>query len=71
MSCGRFIVSATVYVPLDNERLIARMRPVLSQQELEALLVGADDAPLAWIDDPTERKDRFSGCSPTAAVPTF
>ena len=26
--------SATVYVPLDNERLIARMRPVLSQQEL-------------------------------------
>lgn len=52
--------SATVYVPLDNERLIARMRPVLSQQELEALLVGADDAPLAWIDDPTERKDRFS-----------
>ena len=38
--------SATVYVPLDNERLIARMRPVLSQQELEALLVGADDAPL-------------------------
>lgn len=55
-----FRESATVYVPLDNERLVGRMRPVLSQQELETLLTGADDAPLAWIDDPTERKDCFS-----------
>lgn len=55
-----FRESATVYVPLDNERLVGRMRPVLSQQELETLLTGVDDAPLAWIDDPTERKDSFS-----------
>ncbi len=55
-----FRPSATVYVPLDNERLVGRIRPALSRQQVEALLDGAGEPHLTWLEDPTERKNRFA-----------
>lgn len=51
---------ATVYVPMDNETLTARMKRILSLEELEALFDGAqEDGPL-WLDDANERKALYS-----------
>ena len=48
--------SATIYVPVDNEKLVARMRRLLSAQEIDSLLgaVALEDVP--WVDDPNERR---------------
>ena len=51
---------ATVYVPLNNERLTERMKRVLSPQELEALLAAAVRNEPLWLDDPNERKHLYS-----------
>lgn len=51
---------ATVYVPLDNERLTGRMKRVLSTQELETLLAETVQTEPLWIDNPNERKQLYS-----------
>ena len=51
---------ATIYVPTDNELLCSRMRPVLSEPEIESLLQSAAGASISWIDDPNERKQVFA-----------
>lgn len=51
---------ATVYVPLDNERLTERMKRVLSAEELEALLAETAQTEPLWIDNPNERKQLYS-----------
>ena len=51
---------ATVYVPAENEELTARMKRILSPEELEALLDGArEDEPL-WLDDANERRTLYA-----------
>lgn len=51
---------ATVYVPAENGELTARMKRILSPEELDALLNGArEDAPL-WLDDANERKSLYA-----------
>ncbi|WP_139650944.1 CarD family transcriptional regulator [Raoultibacter phocaeensis] len=47
---------STVFVPLDNERLIGRMRTILSPEELIGLIEDISDKPLMWIEDESERK---------------
>lgn len=47
---------STVFVPLDNARLIGRMRCILSAEELLDLISAAPEEPLMWIDDESERK---------------
>ena len=51
---------ATIYVPTDNELLCSRMRPVLSEPEIESLLQSAAGESISWIDDPNERKQVFA-----------
>ena len=46
---------SSVYVPCDNPDLVARMRPLLSREEIDLLLSDADDVKIAWIDDRNER----------------
>ena len=48
---------ATVFVPMDNELLCGRMRPILSRDEIEALLT--QDETLDWPEDHNERRQRF------------
>ena len=46
---------SSVYVPCDNPDLVARMRPLLSREEIDSLLSAADDVRLEWLDDRSQR----------------
>ena len=46
---------SSVYVPCANEELVARMRPLLSRDEIDVLLSDADEVRLAWLEDRNER----------------
>lgn len=51
---------ATVFVPMDNDALLSKMRRVLSAEEIDAILRSAAEEELLWIDDPNERKQEYS-----------
>ena len=46
---------SSVYVPCGNADLLARMRPLLTREEIDALLTDVDTVQLTWIDDRNER----------------
>lgn len=46
---------SSVYVPCANADLLARMRPLLTREEIESLLSDVDTVRLDWIDDRNER----------------
>ncbi|MBQ5840813.1 MAG: hypothetical protein IIW40_02540, partial [Clostridia bacterium] len=50
---------SVVYVPCDNDTLVERMRPLLSREEIEALLSGVGEEELKWIEDKDERRTVF------------
>lgn len=50
---------ATIYVPLDNERLVGRMRRVLSRAEIDELLRCVTQEELPWIEDANERRQEY------------
>ena len=45
----------SVYVPRSNPDLVARMCPLLSRTEIDALLAGAGDDVMQWVDDRQQR----------------
>lgn len=47
---------STVYVPTGNERLAGKLRPVLTGDEADALILEAAREPMAWIPDDNGRK---------------
>lgn len=51
-----FKPSATIYVPLDNELLVSRMKPILSKSEAQQTFDTALEKKTAWIDNVEERK---------------
>ena len=51
--------SSVIYVPVDNEVLVAKMRPVLSREEVDHLIESMDTIPTAWEEDPQARKACF------------
>ena len=44
-------------VPLDNEELVGRIRPVPSKRTLRGYIKRAAEAPTTWIKDTNERKE--------------
>lgn len=46
---------SSIYVPCDNAELVARMRPLLTRDEINALLSDADEERVQWIDDRSAR----------------
>lgn len=50
---------STLYVPCGNETLMARLRPLMTRSEIDALLGGVEEAPMEWIDDRNERNSQF------------
>lgn len=50
---------SVVYVPVDNEKLVARMRPVLSSQEVYDLIKDMPEEEFDWIESDEERKSVF------------
>ncbi len=47
---------STVYVPTANEKLMSKLRPVLTGEEADALITEAMREPLEWIVSDAERK---------------
>ena len=46
---------SSVFVPCDNEALVAKMCPLMTREEIDALLSVADNERLEWIDDRSQR----------------
>jgi len=51
--------AATIYVPTENEALKQKMRRVLSKEEIYALIRTIPTQESLWIEDETERKERY------------
>lgn len=51
--------ASVIYVPVDNAQLVAKMRPVLSRAEVDALIDSMPEIPTAWEEDPQARKLTF------------
>ena len=51
--------ASTILVPTDSETLTARMFPLPSREELDALILAARDRDLTWIEDRKERSAQF------------
>ena len=51
--------NSTVYVPVDNDRLTAMMRPLLTEREIRELILELRNDRLNWIPDSRARNTRF------------
>lgn len=51
--------SSTIFIPTTNEALVKKMRRILSAEEVHALIKEIPSRPDIWIDDESERKQRF------------
>lgn len=49
----------TIFVPMDNEMLCARLHPVLSEGELNRIIDELPSAELIMIENESERKERY------------
>ena len=47
------------YLPTDNSAALAKMHPLLSHSELEALLMECNNVSDIWIPDDNQRKQRY------------
>lgn len=50
---------STVYVPVDNEKLVARIRPLLSQREILDMIHGLPQAEELRVEDEGERQSVY------------
>lgn len=50
---------ARFYVPTHNQVALSKLRPLLTKQELEALLASEDTHRDAWITDENQRKQKY------------
>lgn len=48
-----------IYVPVDNEKLVARMKQILSAEEIYALIAEMPDKKSIWIDDDKLRAVKY------------
>ena len=51
--------NSTVYVPVDNETLTAKMRRVLSAAEIYEIIRAIPSESSMWIEDENERKEKY------------
>lgn len=47
---------AVFYVPTGNQAAVAKMRPIISREEFEALIAQQKDREWSWIEDENQRK---------------
>ena len=50
---------STIYVPVDNEKLISRMREVPSAEKLKAMIKNAKNDQIKWVDNHLRRSELF------------
>lgn len=51
--------TSVIYVPVKNEQLVAKMRPILTRDEVQALIGRIGEVTPAWDDDINQRKQLF------------
>ena len=51
--------ASTIYVPVNNEALVHKMRHVLPEEEILALIEGMPDEQAHWIENDEERKTAY------------
>ncbi|MBQ7986383.1 MAG: CarD family transcriptional regulator [Clostridia bacterium] len=51
--------SSTIYVPLDNNELVSKMRYILSKTEIDSLINSVKNDKIDWISDRKERNNSF------------
>lgn len=52
--------ASTLFVPMDNEQLMAKMKKLLSKAEIYELIDNIKDEEIHWIDNEQERNKRYS-----------
>ncbi len=50
---------STLFVPVNNEKLTSKIRPVLTIDEVYALIKTMPDKESVWIEDENKRKDHY------------
>lgn len=50
---------STIFVPVDNEKLIAKIRRVLSVDEIHALIKAIPNESTIWIEDDAVRREQY------------
>lgn len=51
--------NSTIYVPIANENLTAKMRRILSRDEIKELIKAMPDEETVWIENDAERKEKY------------
>ena len=51
--------SSLIYVPVENQQLVSKMRPVLTREEVDRLIDRMPEIPTAWEEDSQARKASF------------
>ena len=51
--------AATIFVPVDNEKLMSEMRATMTKEEIDSLLCGMTDKEIRWDNDRKRRLERF------------
>lgn len=51
--------SSTIFVPLNNEKLVLKMRDTMTKEEIDSLLMGMSDKEFEWENDRRARADMF------------
>lgn len=51
--------ASTIYIPVDNEKSISKMRKVLSAEEIKPLILGMPEEKTKWIVNDAVRKEKF------------
>lgn len=50
---------STVYVPFNNEKLVAKLQPVIGKEEALDLIKEVKNNKLSWIEDRNSRKEKY------------
>ncbi len=51
--------SSVIYVPADNNNLMEKMRPAMTKEDIDSLLLSVKDKQLTWEEDRKVRVDNF------------
>lgn len=51
--------NARIFVPAENQKLVEQMRPVLSAEEIDRIILDAKDHSIPWISDRKQRAVKF------------
>lgn len=51
--------NACIYVPIDNQKLIEQMRPVLSSDEIDRTILSVRNSKIPWTKDRKQRTSEF------------